>query len=1378
VNWNIFQKLGLFVLLALLLLSLPVQSQQSPQVLHRHVRPVVSSGQATLQGSLPLTQTMNLSIVLPLRNSAALNSLLSQIYDPSSPNYHRFLSVDEFTAQFGPTAEDYQTVVNFAKANGFTVTDQPANRLIVLLSGTVAQINTAFHVQMNNYRHPTEDRIFYSPDREPSLNLGVPVAHIVGLDNFSLPQPMVVQPQDSQPIANITGSGPGGTSYLGSDMRAAYYGGTTLTGTGQVVGLFEFGGYNQSDVDLTFSNAGQTYSVPIVNVLLDGATGAADSGSSEDVLDIVQAIGMAPGLSQVRVYIGVTNDATILNSMATENLAKQIGISWGWRPADPTTDDVFFEELAAQGQSVFVASGDHGAYDAAISPFFYPADDDYVTAVGGTHLTTNGAAGAWVSETVWDTTSQGTGSGGGISPDGIAIPSWQSGVATTANGGSTTLRNVPDVAMEGDYDNYTCVAGACDGGWAGTSFAAPRWAGFMALVNQQAVEAGTAPAGGIGFINPALYTLAEGSSYSSDLHDITSGNNDTANQPVWFSATTGYDLTTGWGSPTGQKLIDALAGPQVPGFWLAASAGALAITQGATATSTITVTDAGGFSGSVTLAVTSTLPTGVTASLGTNPTTGTSVLTLTASSSATAGTYTVAITGTSGTLTETTNIALTVHSPTFTLTPTSSSVALYPGTPSAATITVNSLYGFTGNVTLAASGLPTGVTASWGTNPTAGSSVLTLTAGTTAVGGTTTITITGTSGSLTQTTTISLTVCLPMFTLNTSSVNIGQGSIATTSVVVNDLYGFTGSVTLTVSGLPTGVTASFATNPTTSSSVLTFSSSSSTVAGNYPLTITGTSGTTTATTTLLLGVYAPTFTLTGGSTSVGQGASVVAYVDVNDLYGFTGSVTLSASGMPSGVTATWGTNPATSSSTLTFTSSTYTPAGQYTITISGTSGSLTATTTLTLYVRAPTFIIGPPFGLITLGQNGSVTAPIFVEPEYGFSGNVTLSASGLPSGVTASFSPNPTTGTSVLTLTASSTASAGATMVTITGTSGTTTATTTLFLTVNASTFTLTDAPSTMNLVPGGSGVSKITVVPQYGFADSVGMTISGLPSGVTAAWGTNPTTGTSVLTLTASRSAVAGTTTATITGTSGSLVATTPLSVVIKAESTTTTALAVTSSGAPVTSVAAGSAVTLSATVTAGSTTLTAGSVNFCDASATYCEDIHLLGTAQLTSAGKATLKFIPGIGSHSYKAVFTGTNGNASSASSASALTVTGAVATTTTIAQSGVVGNYSLTATVTATGPIAPTGGVSFLDTSNANFLLGSATLGAGSETLSWLTPQTYATGTTPTSFAVGDFNGDGIPDLAVANQSSNTVTILLGNGDGTFTPYAVSLGVCRS
>ena len=347
---------------------------------------------------------MSVSIVLPLRNQSGLTSLLNQLYDPSSPNYHHFLSVAEFTAQFGPTAEEYQAVVSFAQANGLTVTDTPANRLIVPVTGSVAQFNQAFNVTMKVYQHPTENRTFYSPDREPSLNLGVRVAHIFGLNNFSLPHPLLSPATSGQAIANVLGSGPGG-SYLGSDMRAAYYGGTTLTGTGQAVGILEFGGYNLSDVNATFTNAGQTYSVPINNVLLDGATGAPAGMDAEQVLDIVQAISMAPGLSQVRVYIGAAtfvDDANIFNSMATENIAKQISVSWGWVPDDPGTDDVFFQGLLREGRAIFAASGDAAAFDAAISPYFYPGEDVYVTAVGATHLNTNGIGGTWLSEAAWN----------------------------------------------------------------------------------------------------------------------------------------------------------------------------------------------------------------------------------------------------------------------------------------------------------------------------------------------------------------------------------------------------------------------------------------------------------------------------------------------------------------------------------------------------------------------------------------------------------------------------------------------------------------------------------------------------------------------------------------------------------------------------------------------------------------------------------------------------------------------------------------------------------------------------------------------------------------------------------------------------------------
>jgi sugar lactone lactonase YvrE len=226
-----------------------------------------------------------------------------------------------------------------------------------------------------------------------------------------------------------------------------------------------------------------------------------------------------------------------------------------------------------------------------------------------------------------------------------------------------------------------------------------------------------------------------------------------------------------------------------------------------------------------------------------------------------------------------------------------------------------------------------------------------------------------------------------------------------------------------------------------------------------------------------------------------------------------------------------------------------------------------------------------------------------------------------------------------------------------------------------------------------------------------------------------------------------------------------------------TTTTLTVTSGGTPVTTVAPGSVVTLNATVTAGTSPVTAGQVSFCDASTTECTDIHLLGTVALSSSGSAAFKFVPGPGVHSYRAAFVQNGYGLTSFSGPSALTVGPAPSVvytdSTAISVGGFPGNYSLTATVVGFGGSAsPTGSVSFLDTSFGNASLASVPLGSSTAGLGWLISQTPAFSNIPFSEVTGDFNGDGIPDLAVLWSTSTyggpySVTILFGKGDGTFT-----------
>ncbi len=530
----------------LLLCAVVSQGEQRP-TMTAHVPAPVASGVAPLVGHLASTERLSLAISLPLRNRAELDELLREIYDPQSASFRHYLSVSEFTEKFGPSEADYAALLSFAAANGLDVIDRFDNRMVLDVQAPAANIESAFHVTLGVYQHPTEARTFYAPDREPTADLGVTLLHISGLDNYGRHYAKNIRSSASHSVGKTTGSGPGG-DFIGSDMRAAYYGAGALKGTGQVVGLYEEAGYQLSDVTNFFKKVKEPLNVPVKGVSVNGARLQCPPSSCDDgeqALDIEMAISMAPGLKEVLVYVGNgNNEVAIFNKMATDNIAKQVSCSWGW-PDDETTLDPVFLEMMSQGQTVFVATGDQGS--GTQGDVVWPSDDPYITAVGGTDLVTNGPGGSWKSETGW------SGSAGSPSKNKVPIPSYQQlpGVINSSNKGSTTLRNYPDVSGEANTNQYSCFNGGCSGGNGGTSYAAPQWAGFMAMVNQQSLEHGGSE---LGFINPALYAIGVGSGYDSDFHDIVSGSNG------GYKAVTGYDLVTGWGSPTGPALINALVG--------------------------------------------------------------------------------------------------------------------------------------------------------------------------------------------------------------------------------------------------------------------------------------------------------------------------------------------------------------------------------------------------------------------------------------------------------------------------------------------------------------------------------------------------------------------------------------------------------------------------------------------------------------------------------------------------------------------------------------------------------------------------------------------------------------------------------------------------
>ena len=559
-----------------------------------------------LLGSDHANRTLQMSVGLKVRNQDQLNTLLHDLYDPSSPRYHQFLSVDEFAQQFGPTTDQQQAMKDYLTQQGFSVTQTYPNHLLIDFSGRESLAEQVFGVTINDYKN-SPGRDFFANANVPTLPayLASYVNFIGGLDNanqFYHP-PITSQNYSSSTNPNAgncpsAGQGGGGGGIFGSQVahipsqfaRAYNYDGlhsAGLQGDGQTVGVFELDGYSLSDVK-AYTQCFGGGNVPIQNVVLDGFNGQPGAGAVEVELDMELILSMAPKLSKLIVYEAPNTTQGYNDEFAriVSDRTPVISVSWGdceknMGHQEVQQENKYFQEAAAQGESILAASGDSGSsscfqlqaggsgFDTSLNADD-PAAQPFVTAVGGTTLTL-ASNNSYQSESVWNGGLLGGAGGGGISQF-WKQPAWQKGPGVQ-NSYSNGMRETPDVSLNADpatgYPIYCTAGSTCSGGlgggtggWltvGGTSAAAPMWAAMIALTNEEAAHQGK---GRMGFLNPALYKIASGNHYNSDFHDITppsnpgtpSNNDELGVNGGAYPVTNAYDMATGWGSFNATRL--------------------------------------------------------------------------------------------------------------------------------------------------------------------------------------------------------------------------------------------------------------------------------------------------------------------------------------------------------------------------------------------------------------------------------------------------------------------------------------------------------------------------------------------------------------------------------------------------------------------------------------------------------------------------------------------------------------------------------------------------------------------------------------------------------------------------------------------------------
>jgi subtilase family serine protease len=518
-------------------------------------------------------RAISLSISMATASDAEINRALAAMEDPNSPDYHHYLTPAEYAQRFGPSAAALVTVERSLSDAGFHVTLPSAGGSLLGAQGTVAQAETFFRVQLSDYRTASGET-YYAPDAAPRLpeEWKGAALNVLGLNNRPALHPAGIlrttQSAAQQPPPRLLGPVELERAYNIAPLHLA-----GLNGEGQTIAMPEIDTFKQRDIDYYDRTYGITpYPIEVIKV-----NGGADKAQqvSETTLDIQVIHAIAPR-AKILVYESPADFGSLadnFNKIVSDNRAKVVSVSLGgcepaiWEAPDLgrnyfATLNNIFRQATAQGMSVFVASGDDGAYtchrndpnDNTLSASL-PATNPFVTAVGGTALLVNDN-GSYYSEAGWEGPMAGSGSGGGLSV-GYLRPDWQSGPGVS-NQYSTDARQVPDIAASADpltgYRIYDSTDGGCSGEecWVaigGTSASTPLWASLITLANQRAASNGKST---LGFINPMLYKMGADSTLNAAFHDVTVGGN------LYYPSTAGWDYATGWGSPDASKLIPEL----------------------------------------------------------------------------------------------------------------------------------------------------------------------------------------------------------------------------------------------------------------------------------------------------------------------------------------------------------------------------------------------------------------------------------------------------------------------------------------------------------------------------------------------------------------------------------------------------------------------------------------------------------------------------------------------------------------------------------------------------------------------------------------------------------------------------------------------------